>query len=73
VKKDTYEWSPERLAHQYNVVYQRTYLTLFGVKVYFYEVVKNRWGKTGHLIPWNSDEADRIRRYSTLVIEEVQP
>ena len=63
--------SIERFMHQYNVVYQRTYMTFFGVRVYFYEVVKNRFGKTGRLIPWDSDEAQRIRRYSALVIEDV--
>ena len=61
----------EKLVCQYNVVYQRTYFTFFGVRVYFYEVVKNRFGKTGRLIPYNSDEAERIRRYSALVIEDV--
>jgi hypothetical protein len=71
-RKHTFGWSPERLTHQYNVVYQKTYLTLFGVRVYFYEVVKNRWGKAGRLIAWHSDEAESIRRHSALVIEEVE-
>jgi hypothetical protein len=61
------------LMHQHNVVYQRTYLTLFGVRVDFYECIKNRYGRTGGLVLLTPQTQRELRRSTTLVIEDWRP
>jgi hypothetical protein len=64
--------SPELLARQYNQVWQRTYMTFMGgVRVYFYVLAKNRWGKSGDLIV-RSEETRVKLSWNALVIDEVE-
>jgi hypothetical protein len=57
------------IAHAYNVVHQRTYLTLFGVRVSFYECVKNRYGRSGELVLATPEVREHLSR-NGLVIED---
>ena len=61
--------SLERLMHEYNQVYRLTYLTLFGVRVYFFQSIKNRWGKSGELVV-ASYETRKMLSKNALVLDD---
>lgn len=68
-----YKPSLERLMHEYNQVWRLTYLTPFGVRVYFFELLKNRWGRAGTLTLATSEAKYRLMGEGMLVIDEVAP
>lgn len=52
-----------------DVVFARTYMTLFGVRVDFYLNIKNRYGKVGSLTPATLENKSFLARRG-LVLEK---